>query len=116
MLKQLFTPALANIDAVLLIDIEKQREVALLLFPLFLLPLLLFVEQPVPDALGPGVVLMAVADEDRAHRAAKRSIPQQPIPDPASLEDFLAPAPDNQPSAPLVPELMRFGWPCVRWR
>jgi hypothetical protein len=59
---------------------------------------------------------MAVADEDRAHRAAKRSIPQQPIPDPASLEDFLAPAPDHQPSAPLDPELERFGWPCVRWR
>jgi hypothetical protein len=27
------------------------------------------------------------------------------------LEDFLAPAPDHQPSAPLVPELMRFGGP-----
>jgi hypothetical protein len=35
---------------------------------------------------------------------------------PACLRDFLAPAPDHQPSAQLDPELLRFGWPCVRWR
>jgi hypothetical protein len=59
---KLIPPALAGLDAVIGIKVEKQRSEALLLRPLLLLIL-----QPIADAHGPAVVFAAVANEDGAH-------------------------------------------------
>jgi hypothetical protein len=61
---ELIPPALADLDAVVGIKVEKQRAE-----PLLLGPLLLLILQPITDPLCPGVVVTAVADENGAHEA-----------------------------------------------
>jgi hypothetical protein len=65
---ELIPPALAGLNAIVGVEVEKQRAEALLLGPLLLLIL-----QPITDPLGPGVVVAAVADEDGAHDAVARA-------------------------------------------
>ncbi len=64
MLIELIPPALAGLNAIVGVEVEKLRAEALLLGPLLLLIL-----QPITDPRGPGVVVAAVADEDGAHDA-----------------------------------------------
>jgi len=63
-LEQLVAPAFADMEAVVGVEVKKQRPEALLL-----LAFLLTIAQPIPDPQRPRVVAAAVADEDRAHWA-----------------------------------------------